>query len=189
MRIPRIYQNRPLQIHDYIVLDKETGHRLVSVLRIEKDSEIILFNGDGREYQSTVIHLKRDAIQVKIIAASEQNKESPLKIHLGQVISKGDKMDFVIQKATELGVNMITPLFSERCVVQLKKERLEKKQEHWQKIAIHASEQCGRTLVPTIEKPIALLEWIYNRTEHTRLTLALSATDGLQTTNILDPVA
>jgi 16S rRNA (uracil1498-N3)-methyltransferase len=189
VRIPRIYQNRPLQLHDSITLDKETGHRLISVLRIEKNNEIILFNGDGKEYLGIIIDLKRESIQVKITEVSEKNWESPLKIHLGQVISKGEKMDFVVQKATELGVNVITPLFSERCVVHFKKERLQKKQEHWQKIVIHAAEQCGRTLVPLIEKPISLLEWISARTEHTRLTLALTTKNPFKEVKIQESIA
>ena len=115
--------------------------------------------------------------------------ESVLEIHLGQVISKGEKMDFVIQKATELGVKKITPLFSERSVVHLKQDRLEKKTGHWQKIAIHAAEQCGRTVVPAIEHPIPIAEWVFNRDEKTRLGLDPLSPNGLNALPILGSVA
>lgn len=189
MRAPRIYQNKTLNLYDHFELDKDTGHRLSVVLRIEVEQPIILFNGDGNEYLSTVTHIKRDIIRVKINQVFEKSFESPIHIHLGQVISKGEKMDFVVQKATELGVNIITPLFSERCVVHLKQDRIDKKQEHWQKIAIHAAEQCGRTKVPRIEKPMELLEWVQQRTEKMRLTLALSATQTIRQIDIQDSVA
>jgi 16S rRNA (uracil1498-N3)-methyltransferase len=189
MRIPRIYLNHELFLNAHFVLDKEISHRLISVLRIEPGSEIILFTGDGHEYLAKITHIKRDSIQVKIIQITEKDCESPLYIHLGQVISKGERMDFVVQKATELGVNLITPLFSERCVVHLKKDRLEKKQEHWQKIAMHAAEQCGRTKIPLIETPMPLLEWIHNRTEKSRFTLALAATQKFSQSEILETVA
>lgn len=189
MRIPRIYQPQSFKLHDRVELDKETTHRLTTVLRIEKNNPIILFNGDGQEYLGTITQITRHHLQLQIIEISKQNKESPLIVHLGQTISKGEKMDFVIQKATELGVTTITPLFSERCVVHLKKERLDKKQDHWQKIAVHAAEQCGRTVVPIVEKPMDLLEWCGQRTEKTRLTLALSDTKRFKDTDILESVA
>ena len=133
--------------------------------------------------------MNRRAIHVKITEKIEKNLESPLLIHLGQVISKGEKMDFVIQKATELGVNEITPLLSERCVVQVKAERLQKKQEHWKKIAIHAAEQCGRTFVPTIHPPIPLMEWVFNAKEGRRFVLHVTAENSLKKAENLDTVA
>jgi len=189
MKIPRIFQNRPLRLQDYVELNEETSHRLSTVLRLGKEQKLILFNGDGYEYLSIMTQNKHNKVGVKIIEKIEKNLESPLDIHLGQVISKGEKMEFVIQKATELGVKRLTPLFSERGVVHLKQERLEKKQEHWQKIAIHAAEQCGRTFVPTIEKPILLTEWVFHRQESTRLILDPLASRGLSTVNVLNPIA
>ncbi len=163
MKLTRLFQERALHVHDHMTLDPLTVHRLKSVLRVGKDEPLLLFNGDGFEYHSIITVMKRDLIQVKITEKTRKNLESPLSIHLGQVISKGEKMDFVIQKATELGVQIITPLFSERSVVHLKEERMAKKQEHWQKIAIHAAEQCGRTVVPQLQKPMKLEEWVYQQ--------------------------
>lgn len=189
MKFPRIFQNRPLQISDHIELDPNACHRLTAVLRAETDKKIILFNGDGFEYLSTISLIKRHRVNVTVLEKTSKNLESPLEIHLGQVISKGEKMDFVVQKATELGVKKITPLFSERSVVHLKHDRLEKKTEHWQKIAIHAAEQCGRTRVPSIEQPIPMVEWIFHRDEKTRLGLDPLSPHGLNTHAILDSVA
>lgn len=189
MRVPRIYLNKPLHYQAQVELDKETAHRLTTVLRITKEQPIILFNGDGHEYLSEIILLKKERIHVKIKEVNERNLESSLKLHLGQVISKGDKMDFVIQKATELGITRITPLFSERCVVHLNQERLEKKIEHWQRICIHAAEQCGRTQLPMLEKPMALKDWVHARTEKTRLMLALSASTGLSKIEFSDDIS
>ncbi len=170
-------------------MDPNACHRLTAVLRLETDRQILLFNGDGFEYLSIITLIKRNRVSVQILEKTKKNLESLLEIHLGQVISKGEKMDFVIQKATELGVKKITPLFSERSIVHLKQDRLEKKTEHWQKIAIHAAEQCGRTLVPTIEHPTQIAEWIISRDEKTRLGLDPLSSHGLNTLPILGPVA
>ncbi|HXH55118.1 MAG TPA: 16S rRNA (uracil(1498)-N(3))-methyltransferase [Gammaproteobacteria bacterium] len=189
MKLPRLFQNRPLQISDHIELDPNACHRLTAVLRAETDRKVILFNGDGFEYLSIITLIKRNRVSVTILGKTRKNLESVLEIHLGQVISKGEKMDFVVQKATELGVKKITPLFSERSVVHLKQDRLEKKTEHWQKIAIHAAEQCGRTVVPAIEHPIPIAEWVLNRDEKTRLGLDPLSLGGLNTLPILGSVA
>ncbi len=189
MKFPRFFQDRPLQIGDHMVLDTYTSHRLSAVLRLEADRKIILFNNDGFEYLSIITNIKKNQVQITVLEKTRKNLESPLEIHLGQVISKGEKMDFVIQKSTELGVNKITPLFSERSVVHLKQDRLEKKTEHWQKIAIHAAEQCGRTFVPTIEHPIPLEDWVFNRDEKTRLGLYPFSPHPMSTCPIAGSVA
>jgi 16S rRNA (uracil1498-N3)-methyltransferase len=189
MKLPRLFQNRPLQISDHIELDPNASHRLTAVLRAETDRKVILFNGDGFEYLSIITLIKRNRVNVTVLEKTKKNLESVLGIHLGQVISKGEKMDFVIQKATELGVKKITPLFSERSVVHLKQDRLEKKTVQWQKIAIHAAEQCGRTVVPAIEHPIPIAEWVFNRDEKTRLGLDPLSPNGLNTLPILGPIA
>jgi len=97
--------------------------------------------------------------------------ESPLRIHLGQGLSRGERMDWAIQKATELGVSEITPIVSERCEVRLKDERAEKRQAHWQQIAISACEQCGRSVVPVIHAPMALADWIKKTEADLKLVL------------------
>ena len=189
MKLPRLFYNNPLQIKDQIELEPPVCHRLTDVLRLDIDKKVILFNGDGFEYLSIITFIKRNRVNLCVLAKTKKNLESLLDIHLGQVMSKGEKMDFVIQKATELGVKKITPLFSERSVVHLKEDRLEKKIAHWQKIAIHAAEQCGRTIVPPIEYPIPIAKWICTRDEKTRLGLDPLSPAGLSSLSIFGPVA
>jgi 16S rRNA (uracil1498-N3)-methyltransferase len=192
MRIPRIFQNKTLNIHDCIVLEPDLSHKLNTILRLPKNASVILFNGDGYEYTGTIVEATTKVVKIKILANYLKSCESSLKIHLGQVISKGEKMDFVIQKSTELGVLAIQPLFSERCVIHLKNDRLEKKLEHWQKIAIFAAEQSGRTLIPHVKKPITLAEWLRCKEIQEipcRLLLDPNATSSLNNVAILDTVA
>jgi 16S rRNA (uracil1498-N3)-methyltransferase len=133
--------------------------------------QVTLFNGDGHEYLGTLKEVAKRSVSVFITAVQLCDRESPLQIHLGQGISRGEKMDITIQKSVELGVSEITPLITERCGVKLNAERWEKKLEHWQKVAISACEQCGRNRVPTIHTPQLLSEWLARSSEATRLTL------------------
>jgi 16S rRNA (uracil1498-N3)-methyltransferase len=171
MRIPRIYQNSDLSVKRIVSLDEDASRHVGIVLRLKKEDKIILFNGDGQEYLAHIIEIKRQSILVKIISCTIVDNESPLKIHLAQVISKGERMDFVIQKATELGITEITPLFSTRSVVQLKDDRLAKKVAHWYKISIAAAEQCGRVIIPKLNPPQKLIEWVHENQEVTKLLL------------------
>jgi len=181
MRIPRIFQNIPLEINAKILLDPDATRHLSTVLRLPNDSKIILFNGDGYEYPSIINFNKRKTLEATVQDRITKTLESPLFVHLGQVISKGTHMDFTIQKAVELGVNVITPLYSARGDVHLKSEREERKLIHWQKIIIHACEQCGRTYIPKLEHPIPILEWVKNRQEKTKLVLDHRSPNSLKT--------
>lgn len=159
MRITRIFQKLPLKEGIEITLDEEASHHLSRVLRMPEGARLIIFNGESGEYQATIVKNNKHHTQVKIQKFIHQYHPSPLKIHLGQVMSRGDKMDFTIQKAVELGVNEITPLISSRCEVKLSGERIEKKQDHWKKIIISACEQCGRTDIPILNKIQTLHDW------------------------------
>lgn len=155
MRIPRIYHDGKLTVGATVQLSLAASHHLLKVLRAKPGSNIILFNGEAGEYTARLI----DSPYPKQVCAQLENflttlTESPLQIHLFQAISRGEKMDFTIQKAVELGVNKITPLFTEFSNVKLNEERGEKKIRHWQQIIISACEQSGRTSVPTINPPI-----------------------------------
>jgi 16S rRNA (uracil1498-N3)-methyltransferase len=169
MRIPRIYQKVDLEVNATLKLDEDASRHLMTVLRLPTNASIYLFNGNGNKYLAHIVDIRKNGLTVQIDKVFLENHESPLRIHLGQVISKGERMDWVIQKATELGVDKITPLFSERCVVQLKGDRIEKRQEHWQRIAISACEQSDRNTVPTIQKPIDYIEWVMNKGAKTNL--------------------
>ena len=156
---PRIYTSEPLANNTTIALDDQAVTHLVRVLRMKKGDDVRLFNGDGSEYQAQLIIESKKSASASVTHAIRQDAPLKLEIHLGQVISKGDRMDFTIQKATELGVTDITPLTSERCDVRLKGDRMEKKLEHWQKVAISACEQSGRNTVPVIHPPKSLSDW------------------------------
>lgn len=170
MRQPRFYDSQPFAIKQTVQLgDDATQH--IRVLRLKVKSTITLFNGHGGEYSATLIDVQKRSCTVHIDDFHETANESPLHLHLGQVISRGDRMEFVIQKAVELGVNEITPLISERCGVKINLERMEKKQQQWQKIAIAACEQSGRNRIPTIHKTKKLMDWCSAPTDAVKITL------------------
>lgn len=156
---PRIYTPENLVLNSRLDLDSQASTHLVKVLRLKEGAELRLFNGDGCEYLAhiTVAGKKNAQVEISDVLSTEANVSFP--IHLGQVVSKGDRMDFTIQKATELGITDITPLWSERCDVRLKGERLEKKMEHWKKVAISACEQSGRNQLPTIHPAMNYHDW------------------------------
>ncbi|MDF2530206.1 MAG: rRNA ((1498)-N(3))-methyltransferase [Gammaproteobacteria bacterium] len=160
MRINRIYQNQPMQTGQHIQLDAEASNHLANVLRMREGEQVVLFNGDGSQYLATLSGISKKSTSVFIESHQAISHESPLSIHLAQAVAKGDKMDWIIQKAVELGVKAITPLLTQRCNVKLDAERFDKKVEHWQKVAISACEQCGRNIIPTIYNPISLSKFI-----------------------------
>jgi len=144
----------------HIELDDENAHYVRTVLRLKKDAEIILFNGAGGEYLCTVGEVSRKTVQIAINKWLDRSVESPLLVTLGLGISRGDRMDFSVQKAVELGVNHITPLLTERCVVQFKGEKKPQRLLHWQKIVQHAAEQSGRTTLPELTDIEYLQQWV-----------------------------
>jgi len=188
MRIPRLYVPQALLLGETIVLDPLLTHYVGTVLRLRKGHSLCLFNGEPYEYFGIISEQSPKKITVAIQKGLAKNQACPLTIHLGQSIVKGHKMDFVMQKATELGVQCITPLLTERCMA-LDSERLEKKQAHWQKILIHAAEQCGRTEIPTLKEAIRLYTWIDQRTENTRLLLDPQAAQTIEQKMIKDSTA
>jgi 16S rRNA (uracil1498-N3)-methyltransferase len=160
MRVSRLYTPAPLATGKLIELDDDNGHYVRTVLRLKKDAHIILFNGHGGEYLCTVAEVSRKAVLITIEQWSDRSVESPLQITLGLGISRGDRMDLTVQKAVELGVNHITPLLTERCVVQFKGEKKPQRLLHWQKIVQHAAEQSGRTTLPALLEVEQLQNWI-----------------------------
>jgi len=144
----------------HIELDDENAHYVRTVLRLKKDAEIILFNGAGGEYLCTVGEVSRKTVQIAINKWLDRSVESPLLVTLGLGISRGDRMDFSVQKAVELGVNHMTPLLTERCVVQFKGEKKPQRLLHWQKIVQHAAEQSGRTTLPELTDIEYLQQWV-----------------------------
>ncbi len=160
MRIPRVYQATKLYPGLELALSPEAAIHLVRVLRLAVGSSLHVFNGEGGEYAATIVVIKKNQVQVKIADHIIATVESPLPIHLGQGISRGEKMDYTIQKAVELGVTEITPLLTERCGVKLSDERWEKRLQHWRGIIIAACEQSGRNTIPVIIHPKPLFAWL-----------------------------
>jgi len=179
MRIPRIYQTGDIVIAAELALDDEAAGHIGRVLRMSAGEQVCLFNGDGHDYLVEIVSASKNNVRVKVLSSSFNPSESPLNIHLGQVISRGDRMDFTIQKSVELGVHTITPLFSERCGVKLFGERLEKKIHQWQKIVISACEQSGRSVVPTIRPAMSLEAWCSEATDALKLNLHPRAAHGI----------
>ncbi|MDP1774361.1 MAG: 16S rRNA (uracil(1498)-N(3))-methyltransferase [Methylobacter sp.] len=160
MRISRLYTPAQLTTGKLIELDDDNGHYVRTVLRLKKDAPIILFNGHGGEYSCTVTEVSRKAVLVAVEQWNDHSVESPLHVALGLGISRGDRMDLTVQKAVELGVNQITPLLTERCVVQFKGEKKPQRLLHWQKIVQHAAEQSGRTALPALQEVETLQNWV-----------------------------
>lgn len=169
--MPRIYFPSSLVIDSTYDLDADNAAHLIRVLRLSDGDQIEVFNGLGEEYAATLCDVQKKSAAFKIQELIRHEEKPVLTVHLGQVVSKGDRMDFTIQKATELGVSEITPLWSERCDVRLKGERLEKKMQHWQNIAISACQQSGRCWVPTINPPQDFLDWAKNNKDDIRLLM------------------
>jgi 16S rRNA (uracil1498-N3)-methyltransferase len=160
MRNSRIFHPAQLSTGVEVVLEGQTAHYLGKVLRLGAGATLVLFNGDGSEFSATVTHVDKKTCTVLPGTQSHPAVESALHTVLGLGISRGERMDYAIQKATELGVNVIAPLFTEHCEVRLNEERKEKRQEHWQQIAISACEQSGRVRVPQVLAPQALATWV-----------------------------
>ena len=177
MRHIRIFQAGSYQPGHIVTLSDSAAQHVGPVLRLAVGDGITLFCGDNREYQATLCDIQKKSIRVRIDSMRVVNRESPRPIHLAQAIAKGDKMEWIIQKAVELGVTSITPLLTERCVVRLDTPRLEKKQQQWHAIAIAACEQSGRNSVPTIYPCCTLDYYLHHCDAPTKLTLSPHTAD------------
>ena len=175
----RIFQPYTINQNSLITLDDNAFNHLIRVLRMKTGESITLFDGSNQITPAVIHEVNKKTVIVKTANSVLDNRESPLNIHLGQVISRGDKMEFTIQKSVELGVNTITPLLSERCGVKLDQERLEKKVQQWQKIVISACEQCGRNIIPNINPVMKLETWCANLTDSLKLNLHPKAEQGI----------
>ncbi|QSA96274.1 16S rRNA (uracil(1498)-N(3))-methyltransferase [Methylococcus sp. EFPC2] len=170
MRISRFHLTQPLQAGATIALDDERAHYLRTVLRLKKGAELTVFNGEGGEYPAVLVECHREAVRLELGEFNSREAESPLSTFLGLGISRGERMDLGIQKAVELGVTAITPLLTERCVVQLDEARKQQRRQHWQRVVQSACEQCGRNRIPPIHEPEKLEHWLPRQTG-TRLFL------------------
>jgi 16S rRNA (uracil1498-N3)-methyltransferase len=160
MRIPRFYTAQTLVLHQPVVLEQAPSHHLLKVLRIQAGDSVLLFNGDGKEYQAILESSEGKRAILGISCATDRHRESRLRVSLGQGISRGERMDLVIQKAVELGVKEITPLWSRRSQVQLSGQRLDKRLSHWRGVIQAACEQSGRVRLPVLHQAVDLAEWL-----------------------------
>lgn len=183
----RFYTNSPLQINTIAQLSESAAAHAGKALRLEAGDEATLFNGDGFDYRCTLTEVKKNAVSAQIISAEKINSESPLNITLLQAISSGDRMDFTIQKAVELGVRLIQPINSQRSVVKLTAERAERRTEHWQNIAISACEQSGRAFVPKVLPPLALDKWLSLNSQQNELRIQLNPIGAKRLAEISKP--
>jgi 16S rRNA (uracil1498-N3)-methyltransferase len=159
MRIPRIYTTQPLSENSSITLDQAAAHYVVNVLRMREGRPLILFNGEGGEYEGTLATTSKKSAMVNLFKFTDVVVESPIETVLGVCLIKNDRMDWLMQKATELGVAKICPLLSEFTDVKFHQDRADKKMQHWNQVVINACQQSGRTGIPVIEKPIKLEDW------------------------------
>ncbi len=171
MRIPRIFHPELLPELGTVQLSDEAANHVGRVLRMQAGQSLVLFDGSGAQFTADIISAQKKSVTVAIQSKAIQHIESPLDLHLGQVISRGEKMEFTIQKAVELGVNTITPLISSRCGVKLNEERFEKKHQQWQKIIISACEQSGRDVIPEIRPVMSLDAWTKESFDGIKLNL------------------
>jgi 16S rRNA (uracil1498-N3)-methyltransferase len=162
-----------------VALDDGAARHVAKVLRLGEGAALILFDGHGGEYPATIESVTKRSVEVKTAQRVDIDVESPLKVTLAQGISKGERMDYTIQKAVELGISRIVPLTTERSVVSLKGERLEKKMAHWQGVIVSACEQCGRNTVPELLPMQSIETWISREESGSCLLLDHRASESI----------
>jgi len=160
MRVPRLYTPQVLSLNSDVLLVDEAAHYIAKVLRLRPEDRVRLFNGNNGDFLARIVAIDKKSVSVALEESMPCDADPRLAIHLGLGVSRGERMDYAIQKATEAGVSVITPLLTERCEVKLKGERIDNRMAHWERIAISACEQSGRCVVPTILNPIALADWL-----------------------------
>jgi 16S rRNA (uracil1498-N3)-methyltransferase len=165
MRIPRFYCPPPLALGGRVSLPPDAAHHAIRVLRMKEGDGLALFDGAGNEFMAKVLRMDKQSLTAIIEAPQANDRESPLRIVLAQGISSGDRMDYTLQKAVELGVTEILPVATERSVVKLSGERMAKRVVHWQNVVISACEQCGRSTVPEVHAVNDFADWLALETE------------------------
>src|SRR5580693_10653638 len=160
MRLTRVFVDGALVSGEIVQLPHDTGGHLAKVLRARSGDEVILFNGDGCEFSGAIESVRGSRVSASIGAARIIDRESPCRLTLIQCVPRGDRMDFIVQKATELGVVRIVPVLSQRSVVRLDESQSASKQAHWRAVAVSACEQSGRNRLPIVDVPLPLLNYL-----------------------------
>ena len=189
MRSYRVYSACPLDIGAIANLDKGATKHLVAVLRVQLGNTVTVFNGDGFNYLCTVVEIHKSALSVRVVSRSSPENESCLATTLGLAVSKGDRFDWAIKKATELGVTSIVPVLTQRVDVRLPPDRWAKKRAHWQQIVIAACEQSGRAYVPTVCDAQPLASWLPTLEADARFVLDPRTATAARTVDPPDHIA
>ena len=170
-----------------IELETEQARYLGRVLRLRVGDRLLVFDGEGKEFEAAITAIGKTGAILRVGEKTPASVESPLRVHLVQGISRGERMDFIVQKATELGVKRITPVLTEFGVVKLDAARAAKRREHWHRVAINACEQCGRVRLPLIDAPIPLKNWFGNKPRKVDSEIILKPGAKTPLTNIDSP--
>lgn len=186
MRVPRIFQHQQLRAGSRLALDESAARHVARVLRLGIGAELRLFNGRGGEYPAIIDEIGKREVLVTLGEHRLIEVESPLSVTLAQGVSKGERMDFTIQKAVELGVQRIVPLDTQRSVVNLKGERRERKLDHWRGVVISACEQCGRNTLPELMPMQSLDSWLATPLQGTGLLLDPHVKNSIHTLSKTD---
>jgi 16S rRNA (uracil1498-N3)-methyltransferase len=180
VRLSRVYVDTPLECGARVTLRGNAAGHVTRVLRLRPGAPLTLFNGRGGEFAGRIEAARGDAVTVAVAEASTTERESPLSLTLAQGVSRGERMDLIVQKATELGVARLLPLLTERSVVRLDAKAAARKLAHWRAIAIAACEQSGRNRLPSLTEPLELREFLRGKAEDgTRLLLSPVAALGI----------
>ena len=178
--LPRVYLAGEIPAHGVAPVPPEQSHHLAHVLRLTAGDAVVAFDGRGHEYAATIERISKGGVTLVLGEPQAVDRESPFEVMLAQGISSGERMDYTVQKAVELGVHAIQPLTAERSVVRLDRERAAKRVAHWQAVAAAACEQCGRNYVPEVRPVLAVEPWLGALpAAAARLTLAPEATERL----------
>jgi 16S rRNA (uracil1498-N3)-methyltransferase len=187
MRLTRVHVPGPLAAGTRRTLEGEAANHIARVLRLRPGDPLTLFDGSGAEHPARIEEFRRSAVVVTVGDPEVPRRESPLRLTLAQGISRGERMDWVMQKSTELGVCDIVPVQTERTVVRLDAQHCARKQQHWQAIAIAACEQCGRNVIPRVAAPQSLQDFLRS-TDANATRLLLSPTGALRIDELTAPV-
>jgi 16S rRNA (uracil1498-N3)-methyltransferase len=190
MRLTRVHVDGPLVKGEQQLLEGAAANHITRVLRLRSGDALTLFNGDGGEYSARVVEFRKDSVLVAVGELKQIDRESPLSVTLAQGVSRGERMDWIIQKVTELGASRIVPVFTERSVVRLDAKQAERKVQHWRGIVIAACEQSGRNRVPDLGSPIDVFEFLGSVTpDSVRLLLSPSADSRIEDLQDVTPEA
>lgn len=187
MRKNRIYADCPLSVSSRVPLPEAAAHHLARVLRCRRGDEVVLFNGQGGSFSGRIVAVTRVAVEVEVARFHPDEPGPALNIALGLGVFRSARMDYAVQKSVELGAATIAPLFTERGIVKLAPQRLQTRLEHWRAIIVHACEQSGRNILPTLDAPQPLSAWLRRGGDEAKFVLTPAARQRVSDLGGLDP--